>query len=323
MAFRAKSPERLLRELHELASRHRSFRFTAVDNILDPSYLDSFFSLASQMDFSGEFFYEVKSNLLREQIKVLYEGGVRRIQPGIESLNSHVLSLMRKGVRAIQNINTLRWTLYYNMDVSWNILWGFPGETDDDYRQQLDIMRHLVHLQPPESAGRIWMERYSPIYVDRDTFPTRYVRPQASYAYVYPSQVDLSRIAYFFDYQFRDALPDSTYKETLDWVHTWQRAWRARIRPTLTFRSAPGFVLIEDFRDSDNPGVHTFSGPLAAMYVLCSDRPQSARSLQDVSAFEWPTEEMEAAVDEFCARGLMVRDGNSFLSLALPAIRGH
>jgi radical SAM superfamily enzyme YgiQ (UPF0313 family) len=39
MRFRAKSPQRVLSELADLARRHHSFRFEAVDNILEPRYL--------------------------------------------------------------------------------------------------------------------------------------------------------------------------------------------------------------------------------------------------------------------------------------------
>jgi hypothetical protein len=35
------------------------------------------------------------------------------------------------------------------------------------------------------------------------------------------------------------------------------------------------------------------------------------------------TDEIEAALDAFCERGLMMRDGTLFLSLALPASRGR
>ena len=55
---------------------------------------------------------------------MMAQAGITAIQPGLESMSSRVLSLMRKGVRAAQNINVLRWALYYGIDVSWNVLWG-------------------------------------------------------------------------------------------------------------------------------------------------------------------------------------------------------
>ena len=78
------------------------------------------------------------------------QAGVTKIQPGIESLSSNVLRLMRKGVRAIQNVNLLRWAQYYDIDVAWNLLWGFPGETEQDYTEQA-----IGHTAPVSSAAAI------------------------------------------------------------------------------------------------------------------------------------------------------------------------
>ena len=53
-------------------------------------------------------FYEVKSNLRKEDVRQLREAGVVAIQPGIESLSDEVLRIMRKGVSALQNIQLLK-----------------------------------------------------------------------------------------------------------------------------------------------------------------------------------------------------------------------
>src|SRR5438445_486018 len=110
------------------------------------------------------FFYEIKANLNRTDIRLLSEAGVDSVQPGIESLSTHILALMKKGITAINNINTLRWARYYEINVSWNILHGFPGELADDYQQQTGLVRMLTHLQPPTVVSRIWLERFSPLF---------------------------------------------------------------------------------------------------------------------------------------------------------------
>ena len=86
LAFRAKTPKRVFDELSELARKHRISYFEAVDNILDLHYLKDFFTTIAQTRTDYQFFYEVKANLTHEQIRTLYRGGVRSIQPGIETL---------------------------------------------------------------------------------------------------------------------------------------------------------------------------------------------------------------------------------------------
>ena len=196
----AQSAGRVLEELAQQARRYRTFRFNAVDNIMDMAYFTGLFPALRDQQAGYELFYEVKSGLRRAQLKLMAQAGVTHIQPGIESLSTHVLRLMRKGVRAIQNVNLLRWAQYYDIRAEWNILWGFPGETEQDYAGQAAVIPHLRHLRPPAVAGRIWLERFSPLFTGNGTLPLGRRTPERSYRYVYPGDVDLDRAAYFFDY---------------------------------------------------------------------------------------------------------------------------
>jgi ribosomal peptide maturation radical SAM protein 1 len=323
MQFRTKSPAKVKRDLNELARRYRSFSFEAVDNIMNMSYLDELFSALKDSQTDYQFFYEVKSNLSRAKIRILKEGGVRRIQPGIESMSSQVLRLMRKGVRMIQNVNTLRWARYYDVGVGWNVIWGFPGETAEDYERQLKVLAQLRHLEPPVGCGRIWMERFSPIFEDRALFPAVDVQPESSYRFVYPKEVDLDRAAYFFDYRFENALPDEIYAPTIALIEGWKALWKENPKPSLTYRLADDFLQIDDMRRADDPGTYTFEGPLAYIYSACSDRPRSAAELRASGQLDAPEGEIQDLLLAFVERGISVREGDHFLSLALPATSGR
>jgi ribosomal peptide maturation radical SAM protein 1 len=290
---------------------------------MEHSYFKNFLPKLIEMQADYNLHYEVKSNLTREQIKTLSQAGIRRMQPGIESLSSHILQLMRKGVTAIQNVNTLRWALYYDIRVAWNLLWGFPGETAADYDQQARLFPHLVHLQPPGHWGPIWMERFSPIFKDRQHFPAHYIRPELSYKYVYPGHVDLDEVAYFFDYEFENTLPESAYTECKQRGREWAEKWDGEIRPTLNYWLSPDLLQIEDRRNPEGIGTYNFHPPLSSIYVACSDRPRTVEALIDLLQLTVPRDEVEEALHGFCARGLMMQDGRQFLSLALPISPGR
>jgi ribosomal peptide maturation radical SAM protein 1 len=314
MAFRAKSPERMATELVTQARRYRSFQFHGVDNIVDMGYLKDLFPALAAEGVNYEIFYEVKANLTRDQVRTLAHGGVNHIQPGIESLSSRVLRLMNKGVRAAQNVNLLRWAHYYGIEVGWNLLWGFPGETPSDYAGQAALLPHLVHLQPPTSAGRVWIERFSPLFGDS---PTK--TPEATYGYVYPASVDLGKVAYFFEYDLPGALPDDVYDGLRESFAAWSQAWSGTRRPALTFWSSPGLVQIYDTRHEGAEGTYTFEGPLADLYAACSDRPITAGAARDRIGGSLTTAQVQEAFDEFARRGLMILDDSLALALALPA----
>ncbi|MPZ81593.1 MAG: RiPP maturation radical SAM protein 1 [Actinophytocola sp.] len=319
MAFRAKSPRRVLDELAGQARRYGNFRFEAVDNILDPRYLTELFPTLAGSDY--QFFYEVKANLTRAQLRTLARGGVTSLQPGLESLSSTVLRLMDKGVRAAQNVNLLRWARYYGISVAWNILWGFPGETAEDYAAQAAAVPHLVHLQPPGSANQVSLERFSPLYDEPDRFRLPPPRPEASHRHVYPSTMDIGRVAYFFEHE--PALPPAAYAPLRKAVAEWSQAWRSDPPPALVYRAAPGFLRIYDVRRPGHEGTYTFHDTLADIYLACSERPTTARAVHTAIGAAAPTAAIEDAFGQFQERGLMFLDGNLALALAVPATPGR
>lgn len=320
MTFRSKSGERVSKELAELAKRHSSFRLAAVDNIIDMRFYKSLLPTLVKEQSNYDIFYEIKSNVTRDQIRQMASAGIRQVQPGIESLSTPVLGLMRKGVTAIQNVNLLRWSQYYGVNATWNMIWGFPGEKLEYYEEQAELLPHVVHLRPPVGWARIWMERFSPLFREREAFPLKGdLRPEASYAYVYPETVNLNDIAYFFDYELEGSLPDEAYADTQALLNNWKAMWdKTEDRPYLVHRYAPGYIRIQDHRNPENPGEWTFEGPLAQLYMSCNERPRSAESILQEGEVGLAYEETEWSLNSFVERGLMMHDGGRYLCLSVP-----
>jgi len=316
MTYRSKSPERVIEELRYYADRYSILRFEAVDNIVDHHYLRSFFPALLRRDYGFRFFYEIKANLTREDIRLLSAAGVESLQPGIESLSTHILQLMKKGITAINNVNTLRWARYYGIYMSWNILYGFPGEEKEDYKHQADLIRSLTHLQPPMVVSRIWIERFSPIFASPDI---RHLRPVASYRYVYPPAVDLFKAAYFFDGEVENSVTDGILEPLVEEVEKWQNGWKNTEIPSFTYCNVPDGVLLEDCRMGKRELLLTELA--AAIYVACSERPQTVRTLTGRLDVQYRTDKIHEILEELSRDGWMMRDGAHFLSLALPKER--
>lgn len=324
MSFRAKTPARFLDELSELARRHSISSFEAVDNILDLKYLPAVFAKIEQSKIDYRFFYEVKANLTRAQIQSLYRGGVRCVQPGIESMSSHILQLMRKGCTMLQNVRCLKWCFYYNIRVGWNLISGFPGETGEDYRKQLEVLRCITHLEPPKSIARIWLERFSPYYHDRERFPVSNVRPQASYRYVYPPHVDLEKIAYFFDYEMGNTVPASEHQATRAFVDQWHKNWDSDQRDGLCYRRTSDGLLIDYNWGPERNGTYNLSGPLAQIYESCVETMHTPKQVaeclrQGSENYDFTEDEVRDAMEEFCRGRLMISEDDRYFSLAIPS----
>ena len=199
LAYRSKSPARAFDEMLALAERWGVRNVEVVDNILDLRYLDTLVPQLSALEPRLNIFYEVKSNLPPSQVEALAAAGILGVQPGIESLDSRVLALMDKGARGWQQVLFLRSARQHGIQVSWNILFDFPGEEDSWYLEMVEMLPLLAHLQPPSAALNIRFDRYSP-YFEKAAAHGLALRPHAGLARIYPvSARDVFDLSYHFE----------------------------------------------------------------------------------------------------------------------------
>ena len=202
MKFRSKSATRTLDELTTFSRKYRVTNFNATDNIIDMSYFDSLLPSLAASGQDYRLFYETKANLKKSHLEAMAAAGVREIQPGIESLSTPVLSLMRKGTTALQNIRLLKWALENRIEVGWNIIIGFPGEDPAEYAKMADLVPSLHHLEAPNIAF-LQIHRFSPYHTNPADHSIRITGPKLFYKYVYPlDEPTLMDIAYAFDFEY-------------------------------------------------------------------------------------------------------------------------
>lgn len=249
MDFREKPAERVIGELEAL-KRWDVPRVMLTDNIMPGRYLVELMPRLADSPKRLGLFYEIKANLSEPQVDMLVQGGVVAIQPGIESLSSDVLKLMRKGVSAHQNIALLRHCSGVALQVFWNILYGFPGERADDYAAMIELMPKLHHLFPPSSATAIVIDRYSPYFADPVGMGVAPIAPQPAYRALYPSSVAVEDIAYHFVGDYRTELLDQPrlLAELRAAILAWRQSWADRKAPVLQLFERDGQPLVLDTR---------------------------------------------------------------------------
>lgn len=319
MSYRSKSAERALGELLQLTDRHPGHAVSVVDNILDLQYFKDFVPALAARKLDLQLFYEVKANLKKEQVRLLRDAGIRVIQPGIESFSDRVLDIMKKGERGLHNIQLLKWCKELGVEPVWNLLWGFPGEPPEDYRRMADLLPMLTHLAPPVSAMPLRLDRFSPNFEQSAALGFVDVEPIAAYGYIYPFPRDtVANLAYYFTYHYRVPQDVGGYTRAVeDEVHE----WRVACGDADLFSVDLGTVLmICDLRPAYGDHVTSLTGLQRTLYAAC-DGTRSLNSLRQLAAeSEGPASgpEVEAVLEPLLARGLMVRDRTSYLSLAVP-----
>ena len=323
MAFRSKAPERFVDEVVELSRRHGVADVTTADNIIDYRYFRTMLPQLAQRAPGLRFFFETKANLKREHVEALRAAGVTRVQPGIESLDDGVLALMRKGVTALQNVQTLKLCKENGIAVTWNLLTGFPNEDPAAYERMTRLMPLLWHLAPPDTAARIRMDRFSPFFDDPAGFGMTNVRPVCAYDDVYGgSDESLRRLAYYFDFDYADGRDVAAY--TTGFVAA-ARRWAERHDESdlCTVDNDAGTLLV-DRRDVALRPFVVLSGVDRTVYRACDEIADVRSVVAAVNAAHdgVPGDDAVGACSRLVDAGYLLEQRGRYLSLGVALERG-
>jgi ribosomal peptide maturation radical SAM protein 1 len=319
--YRAKSSGRVLAELRAAAAIPGCRTVEVVDDVPSAAFFDEVLPALAAEPLPVPLFCEVRPEVTREQIEQL-AACAASIQPGIESLSDHVLRLMHKGSRALENVRLLLWCRTYGVPAAWNLIYGVPGETDEDYERMTALIPALRFLQPPGCCGPVRLDRFS-TYAERPAdYGLRELEPLDAYRYLYPfPRAPLMRIAYAFEYAYAPgAEPWARVRPLVEEVERWQAAPEGGA-PLLAAGNG-GPLRILDTRSDAAVAERRLDALESAVYLSCADIARR-RDLEAMASARLPkgsvtSEKVDAILSSFVADRLMVKDGDRFLSLALP-----
>jgi ribosomal peptide maturation radical SAM protein 1 len=315
LGFRSKSGARVIEEMEELARRYRRMQFGMVDNIFPMKYFADLLPALKRRREKLSLFYETKANLTKTQLRSMRDAGIVAIQPGIESLSTDVLRLMRKGITGLQNIQLLKWCREFGIVPHWNLLYGFPGEKASDYEAMANIMDALHHLQPPHGIDRIRLDRFSPNFYDATNMGIVNVRPMRNYYLVYglPDN-EVAEIAYFFDYDYADGRDPASYTGSArDAVVRWRANHANR---GLVYVDHGDNLTIWDFRPNRIRMATILDGFARAVYLYC-DQHRSLQQIQALPEVAHQPASIVSVLDEWICNRTMIELDGQYLALAV------
>ncbi|MDI3288325.1 RiPP maturation radical SAM C-methyltransferase [Polyangium sp. 15x6] len=320
MAYRSMKSELALDLIHSLLRRYASKckAFHSVDNILPESYIDEVVAKL-EVPPDVDLFYEVKSNLTERDIEMLAKGRVLAVQPGVESLATSTLKLMRKGTTSFQNIRLLKHCALHGVQPQWNLLIGFPGETADTYEKYVRDLPSLVHLPSPTGTYPVRFDRFSPYFTQAEEYELD-LHPFDFYELVYPfPQEDIFEMAYYFVDRNFEAEYFVDMVSWLDKVRARVDAWRDShapgcAPPDLHFLAEEGRpTVIRDSRFGEV--VERDVGELGLKALQAFEKPLR---LSTVVGHLGRTPEAEATVSALVDGRMLFQEGDLYVSLVLP-----
>lgn len=310
MDFRTKPAERILGEIRDLKDRHHPGLIAMTDNIMPLSYFETVLPELAEWQDPPALFYEVKANLKYEQLVLMRDAGMAQIQPGIESLSTHVLKLMKKGISALQNLRLMRDANSLGLFVLWNILYGLPGETSEDYAALPGLIPKLTHLRAPRYCVPIVVDRYSPHHNDPESFGIPGYDPYPGFTALFPPGAPIENLAYHFIGRHQtDFMRDGDLRAAVHAAHeAWYHHWYGAGRPPrlIALPVAPGLPpVIADTRPVAVERMTRLTAAEAALLERLDAPLRTDRADPDERAM----------IGEFLERGFVIEHEGQYLSI--------
>jgi hypothetical protein len=229
--------------------------------------------------------------------------------------------LMRKGVTGAQNVAILRWIAELNLDVYWNLIFGFPNEPVKDYDTNLSVMNLVTHLTPPDVCTYIRLDRFSPNFTDWQSLGFSSISPLACYRHIFPfDEAELHRFAYYFAYEHAEF--DKVLRLTrpmVDFASCWREKSKAGESGSLVVRPrlGGGFVLV-DTRFNFEKSKLVLTRLELNLLLQCDSPVGPNRAVMNAAReCESTIEHTQDGFDTLISRGVIAVIGNQAITLAL------
>ncbi|GAB2944457.1 RiPP maturation radical SAM C-methyltransferase [Streptomyces heilongjiangensis] len=323
MVYRSKPGGRLTETLRRLTEEHGVFDTYAVDTILARN--DNGLAELAEAEVDVTTFFEVKANLGPRELGEMRAAGVTMVQPGIESLSSSALKLLRKGATAFHNLRFLVLCEELGIDAQWNLLSAMPEESAAMLQEQLRLIPFITHLAPPSTVSKVRVDRYSPYFEKPDEFGIALSGPEPKYRFVHSGRLpaaERTELAYSFDHVEQVRRSDGTAAEML----ALRRRLGARVglwkklheQSRFTFRFGPEMTVLHDRRPHVGTGRHILRGGDDQLFRCLVHGGRLHQAVAQVGAMTGqPEDRVRETVRAWARRGWIHLEGRRGLVLAV------
>jgi len=314
LKFRTKAPRKAFEEINFYQNSYGVNNFFTTDLIFPNEYSDTLLpQLAENKENKPSIIYEVKATVSKTLLRKLKEAGVNTIQPGLETLSSEMLKIMRKSTKSYQNIRVLKWAFELGLTTVWNILYGLPDEKPEEYEKMAQLIPFLTHLQPPLfGIFPIVLQRFSPLYNEIIAKNNVEIKPLADYYKMYNlPESELKKLAYYFVNPENEGKNFDYVSPLKQKLWEWYKEIGKSVFISINDKSSLYFF---DSRPIAKKETRKLKGLKKKIYLAC-DQGISLKSLID--KFDTGEEKLVGILNKFIKNALMIYIDDKYLSLAV------
>jgi ribosomal peptide maturation radical SAM protein 1 len=323
LKYRYKPASEVLAMLETLTSKYGEYLYRFSDYILPKAYYSDLLPDLARTRRRFRLHCEIKANHPPERIRLLAEAGFVELQPGIESFSTAVLNRMDKGVRAIDNVSLLKESYINGIIIDYNLLYGLPGDNEQDYEEMLLFVPRIYHLSPPVARTQTVITRFAPLQVSPDVFGLNRQRHHHCYDVLFSEEFlantgfDYDRFAYYFERGFKYSKVLATlYSQLVVQIDHWKKLHRQRF-VELSYRMGMNRSL--HIVDSRFGGTEEYElSPVAsALYAVLDHRPiKVAVARKELEALS--DGDFADALAQLHESRIIWQDNDVLLGLAIP-----
>jgi len=318
--YREKSVDRVLAEIRSGVERYQSADISFVDSCLPESYRDVLLEQLSSADEDITIFCELRPDFQEKTARLLARTGVRKVQIGIEAFSSTLLKRIGKGVRAIDNVYSMKLCMTHNIPFQYNLLTHVPGSTQQEIIETMSTITRLFSFQPPHAIP-FFLSRGSWVRSCPQSFgidPTSLDRKKPEYLPEFLAEKNITEDVSFECIQ-QTAL-DAAWERVVQLVDIWSKEYtsvssRFEHSYPLTYRRAGNFVSICDLREWAQNYI-TLTGAEMAVFLAC----ENIQEQQDIEK-TFDSGMVSDILERFEQLGLVMRDDHSIISLPIRSNR--
>ena len=144
--YRHKSTQRVLKEIKILMNHNgiKEFYFHDLTFTINRKRVKEICSYLIEEKIKTEWGCATRIDCVdKDLLKIMREAGCRIIIYGVESFCDKMLSLMGKGYRTAQAIEVLNYTNKLSIETRFELLFGFPGETENTLRETMQSLKKI------------------------------------------------------------------------------------------------------------------------------------------------------------------------------------
>lgn len=324
MRYRARSVDSVVEMMDVLYAKYKVSNIRFTDYILPHSYHSTLVLKLIESPKPYRISCEMKANISKDRLENLKRAGFSEVQPGIESFSSEVLSLMRKGVSGVQNVFLLVMGKRLDLSIHYNIVYGFPGESAEDYKHMSKLLPMLYHLDPPISVTRALYTRYSPLQMGEvDESPGSTI-PDDPYRIIFDEEYskaigfDMSRYCYYFESGHEQSTELSYWNSIIDiQCNHWKKLQTER-PIVLEFYEQKDGVSFYDSRTHSEGRIFEGDDDLLRVYKRIFESPTTEETLIEVFGKEVGKRKVLKCLRSLELHRLTMTIDNKIVGLALP-----